>query len=423
MHELCRDLFPILRSLTGEGVRATLRRLREVCGLEIRSIPTGAPILDWTVPREWNVAAAYLRDPDGATLADVRVHTLHLVGYSVAHRGALDLDELRPHLHGLPDRPDWIPYRTSYWRETWGFCLPQRTIDALRPGRYEVVIDADLSAGEMNWGELVVPGRRSGEILISTHICHPSMANDNCSGMAVAAELAAEFARGPRPGCTLRFLFAPGTVGAIAWLATHRKIVPAIRHVVVLAGLGDAGSLTLKHTRRGGLPLDAAAVRVARRTRRPLREEPFAPYGYDERQYSSPGFDLPAIVISRTPFGQYPEYHTSADNLAFIRPESLADSFDYLFDLIGELAEARHPINLSPFGEPQLGRRGLYDALGGESHARELQTAMLWILNLADGRADEAWIRERSGLPEPLYDAAMRRLRDTGLIAWEDNGS
>ncbi len=421
LYALCRRLFPHFRSLTGDGVRATLADLREVCGLEVHAVPSGTPILDWTVPREWKVREAWIAAPDGRRLADVRDCNLHLVGYSAPFRGRVPLEELRPRLHSLPDRPDWIPYRTSYWTPTWGFCLPHRVVAALPHGDYEVRVDTELFDGEMNWGELLLPGRRPEEIVITTHICHPSMANDNCSGMAIAAALAAHFARRAPTRHALRFLFMPGTVGAIAWLALHRDVVGHIRYVLVLAGLGDPGGLTVKHTRYGADALDAAAVRVARRAGRPLREEPFSPYGYDERQFSSPGFDRPAIVVSRTPFGRYPEYHTSADNLEFIRPEALADSFVYLRDLVVELDGARVPVNQCPYGEPQLGRRGLYDALGGDSHARQRQMAMLWILNLADGRHDIELIRERAALPAPLFDDALAALERAGLIRWMED--
>ncbi|MCX7818370.1 MAG: DUF4910 domain-containing protein [Kiritimatiellae bacterium] len=422
LYRLCARLYPLFRSLTGEGVRATLAILRQVCDLQVRGLCSGEPILDWTVPLEWTVREAWLRSPSGELLADVRQHNLQLVGYSVPFRGHLDREALRPHLHSLPERPDWIPYRTSYWTRDWGFCLPHRRIERLEPGSYEVCVDTELAPGEMNWGERLLPGTLREEILITTHICHPSMANDNCSGMAIAAQLAAEFARAGGHRRTLRFLFAPGTVGAIAWLARHRELLPRIRHVIVLAGLGDPGPLSIKHTRRGDTELDAAALAVARSSGRTVVELPFAPYGYDERQYSSPGFDLPTIVVSRSPFGTYPEYHTSADNLDFIQSEALADSYLFVRELIRELDSARHPVNLRPFGEPQLGRRGLYASVGGDSHARERQMAMLWVLNLADGRATVDQIVRRSNLPQARVEEAIAALEQAGLLGWAEDG-
>lgn len=421
LHALCAELYPLFRSLTGEGVRQTLRILQRVCSLEVRSVPSATPALDWTVPPEWNVREAWLRGPSGELLADVRRHNLHLVGYSVPFHGRLPLDALRPHLHSLPDRPDWIPYRTTYWARDWGFCLPHRVVERLEPGSYEVCVDTTLEPGEFNWGELVLPGALREEILITTHICHPSMANDNCSGMAVASRLAAEFERRGGHRRTLRFLFTPGTVGAIVWLAQHLDEIRCIRHVIVLAGLGDPGPLSIKHTRHGRLELDETAVALAHARGTPLVELPFSPYGYDERQYASPGVNLPTIVVQRTPFGSYPQYHTSADDLDFVRPESLADSYTFVRDLIGELDAARHPVNRCPVGEPQLGRRGLYAALGGDSHAKERQMAMLWVLNLADGRATVPQIVARSGLPEPRIAEAIGALERAGLLGWAED--
>lgn len=420
LHALCAELYPLFRSLTGEGVRQTLRILQRVCGLEVRSAASHEPALDWTVPLEWNVREAWLRGPSGELLADVRRHNLHLVGYSVPFRGRLDLDALRPHLHSLPDRPDWLPYRTTYWARDWGVCLPHRVVERLEPGLYEVVVDTTLEPGNFNWGELLLPGMLREEILVTTHICHPSMANDNCSGMAVASRLAAEFARRGGHRRSLRFLLAPGTVGAIVWLARHLDEIRHIRHVIVLAGLGDPGPLSLKHTRDGRLELDETAVSVARARGTALIERPFSPYGYDERQYASPGVNLPTIVIQRTPFGTYPQYHTSADDLEFVRPESLADSYAFVRDLILELDAARHPVNRCSIGEPQLGRRGLYAALGGDSHAQERQMAMLWVLNLADGRTIVPQIAARSGVPESRITEAIHALERAGLLGWAE---
>ncbi len=417
--ELCRELYPLHRSLTGEGVRATLRRLARIAPIEIQSLPSGWPILDWTVPREWHVEEAYIRSPHGERIADVQTHTLHLVGYSAPFEGTVDRTELDRHLHSLPEHPDWIPYRTSYWRETWGFCVPHRVRASLPEGRYQVVVRTRLDpSGVMNWGELVLPGRSAHEILITTHICHPSMANDNCSGMAVAAYLAAEWARRADTQHTVRFLFLPGTVGAIAWLALHRAVVPRIRHVLVITGLGDPGPLTLKHSRTGDREVDRVPRRIAAQLALALQTRPFSPYGYDERQFASPGFALPTIVLSRTPFGEYPEYHTSADNLDFIRADALNESYQFVLRVLTALDATRHPVNVMPFGEPQLGRRGLYEAIGGHSHTREDQLAMLWVLNQADGDHSVDDIVEQSGLPRERIERALAALEQQGLIRW-----
>lgn len=419
MHALMARLFPLCRSITGDGVRATLRGLQDVVPLEIREVPSGTAVLDWTVPAEWNVRQAWFAGPDGRRHADVAAHNLHLVGYSAPFRGRLPLSELRKRLHTMPDRPDWIPYRTSYWRETWGFCLPHREAAALPEGDYEVCVDTTLAPGHLTYGEAVLPGRTADEVLVTTHVCHPSMANDNLSGIAVAAFLARRLAAGPRR-FTYRFLFLPGTIGAIVWLALNAERAARVRHGLVLAGLGDAGALTYKRSRGGDAGIDRLAARLVRAAGGSVRE--FSPYGYDERQFCSPGFDLPVGALSRTPFGTYPEYHTSADDLDFVRPAALADALDFLTGLFGELESARRYVNLCPRGEPQLGRRGLYEALGGTNERENRQMAMLWVLNLSDGHHSTADIAERSGLPLKTVEETAELLRRHDLLAPEAPG-
>jgi aminopeptidase-like protein len=416
LHAFAAELLPIGRSLTGQGVRKTLRRLQREIPLEIREVPSGTAVLDWTVPPEWNLREAWIRDSTGRHVVDARQSTLSVLGYSVPVRTVLTLSQLRPHLHTLPDHPEWIPYRTSYYRQTWGFCLPHRLLQSLPEGHYEVCIDASLEQGHLTYGECVLPGESTDEVLVSTHVCHPEMANDNVSGIVVAASLARALARTTRR-FTYRLLFIPGTIGSITWLALNEQNLPRIRHGLVLAGVGDAGPLTYKRSRRGDAETDRAAAHVLRLRGQETRVLDFSPYGYDERQFCSPGFNLPVGCLMRTPFGRYPEYHTSADNLDFIKPDSLADSLDACLEIVDIFEGNAAFRNLSPKGEPQLGRRGLFDTTGGRQHEKDFQMALLWVLNQSDGSNRLLDIAARARLPFRLIRKAADALREAGLLA------
>ena len=326
---LIEELFPICRSITGNGVRQTLEILRRFIPLEVNEVPSGIGALDWTVPPEWNIRDAYILDPDGRRVVDFAANNLHIVQYSRPIDAMIPLGELRPHLHTLPDQPDWIPYRTSYYTENWGFCLTHRQLSSLADGPYRVVIDSDLGPGHLSYGELLIPGETDDTVLFSCHICHPSLANDNLSGIAVATMLACHLQR-LRRRHSYRFLFIPGTIGSLTWLARNEDKVGRIVHGLVLSCLGDAGGMTYKQSRRGNATIDRIVAHVLRNDAVPHRITPFVPYGYDERQYCSPGFDLPVGCLMRTPNGEYPEYHSSADNLSLLRPESLSHSLAVL---------------------------------------------------------------------------------------------
>jgi aminopeptidase-like protein len=412
---LVAELFPLCRSLTGDGVRETLARLARHIPLAIHEVPSGTRVFDWTVPDEWNVREAWVADPTGRRVVDIRRSNLHLVHYSVPVRARLPLAELRPHLFSRPDVPDVVPYRTSYYAPTWGFCLAHRDLTSLADGEYEVCIDATLAPGSLTYGECVLPGETDDEVLVSTHICHPSLANDNLSGIAVATALAqALAARGSRR-YGYRFVFAPGTIGAITWLARNESRVDRIRHGLVLAGLGDASAFTYKKSRRGDAEIDRVVPHVLHHADAPHALADFSPYGYDERQYCSPGFDLPVGCLMRTPHGAYPEYHTSADDLGFVRAERLHESLRVVLAVIDTLEANRAYVSQNPKCEPQLGRRGLYATVGGgDPRADEL--ALLWTLNLADGRHSTLDIAERSGLPFDAIDRAARVLSEHGLL-------
>lgn len=411
MHALVERLYPICRSITGDGVRRTLEIVGEHLPLDVHEVPTGTPVLDWTVPKEWNIRDAYVKDPSGERVIDFRRLNLHVVGYSVPVHGTYTLEELRPHLHTLPDQPDLVPYRTSYYSETWGFCLSQAALDRMGPGPYEVLIDSTLADGHLTYGEHVVHGASEDEVLISAHVCHPSLANDNLAGIAVAVALAARL---ESPRLTYRFVFAPGTIGAITWLARNRDRVDRIRAGFTLACAGDAGPLTYKRSRRGDAAVDRVFAHVL--SGRPHTILDFTPYGYDERQYCSPGFDLPVGSLTRTPYAGYPEYHTSGDNPDLVRPESLADTLEVLWEAVRVLDRDGRYLNLSPYGEPQLGRRGLYGSLGGRSDTQQAQMAMLWVLNQSDGGHSLLDVAARSGLPFDAVVAAADALEAAGLL-------
>jgi aminopeptidase-like protein len=416
IYALCEELYPICRSITGDGLRETLRIIARHLPIEVVEVPSGTPVLDWTVPPEWNVRDAYVADASGRRVIDFRRHNLHVVNYSTPIAARMPLAELRPHLHTLPDHPDWIPYRTSYYAESWGFCLTQRALDALPDGEYEVRIDSTLAPGHLTYGELVLPGEIDDEILISTHVCHPSLADDNLSGIALSVFLARALqARGGRRH-TFRFLYAPGTIGAITWLAKNRERAARIKHGLTLTCLGDAHPFTYKRTVAGRAAIDRAAAHVLGHVGLPHQMIDFFPYGYDERQYGSPGFRLPVGSLMRGRHGQFPEYHTSADNLSFISPERLAESAQVLSQIVGVVEGDRRYRNLQPYGEPQLGKRGLYRAMGGTS-IPDLQFAMLWVLNLSDGEHSLLDVAERSGLRFESIRAAADLLREHALLA------
>jgi aminopeptidase-like protein len=418
LHDLVTRLYPLCRSITGDGVRQTLDIIGESISLQVHEVPTGTPVFDWTVPREWNISDAYIKDNSGERVVDFRASTLHVMSYSVPVAATMTLDELRPHLHTLPEQPDLIPYRTSYYAENWGFCLSHNVLRGLAEGEYEVRIDSSLTGGHLTYGEHVVPGQVEDEVLVSCHVCHPSLANDNLAGIAVTVSLAQRLATGMnrKPWYTYRFLFIPGTIGSITWLARNQHRVGRIAHGLVLACAGDRGDLTYKRSRRGDTEIDRVMCHVLHRSGRPHEVEDFSPYGYDERQFCSPGFNLPVGCLTRTPHARYPEYHTSADDLDFVCPEAMADTLQTCWQVFGVLERNRRYVNLNPHCEPQLGKRGLYGSIGGRSDTQEGQMAMLWVLNLADGQHTLLDIAERSGMPFDLVAEMAGLLRNADLV-------
>jgi aminopeptidase-like protein len=413
LHAFARELYPICRSITGAGTRATLDAISRFVPLARTEVPTGTKVFDWEIPREWNIREAWIANAAGERIVDFGRHNLHVVNYSQPVRARMTLAELRPHLHSLPDHPQWIPYRTSYYRDSWGFCLAHEQLQALADGTYDVCIDSTLAPGSLSIGEAVLPGESSDEILVWTHVCHPSLCNDNLSAIAVAAQLARSISERSR-ALTYRFVFAPTTIGSIAWLALNESKVARIRHGLVLASLGDRGAFVYKRSRRGDAQVDRAVEYVLEREGTGQVED-FSPYGYDERQFCSPGFDLPVGRLTRTPNGRYPEYHTSADNLEFITPQSLAASLQTCETICAVLEGNRRYRNLAPKCEPRLGPRGLYSNVTGRNPS-EFEHALLWVLNQSDGEHDLLSIARRSRIGFDAIRGAAAALRDAGLL-------
>lgn len=406
MYRLIGQLYPICRSITGNGFRETLSGIREQIPLEVHEVPSGTPVFDWTIPREWNIRDAYIKNARGERVVDFHQSNLHLVSYSVPVHLKLPLAELKEHLFTIPDYPDRIPYRTSYYRESWGFCLTQAQFLALADGEYEVFIDSTLEPGHLTYGEYFLPGASQDEVLISCHACHPSLCNDNLSGIALATYLAKYLSQRPHH-YSYRFVFIPGTIGSITWLSLSEANVDRIKHGLVVTGVGDAGSITYKKSRRGDAEIDQAMINVLKYSQAPHQIIDFYPFGYDERQYCSPGFNLPVGCFMRSQHGHYSEYHTSADNLDFVKPESLADSLAKCLEVLAVLENNAYYLNLSPKCEPQLGKRGLYRAIGGASDEKMSEMAMLWVLNFSDGQHSLLDISNRAGLSfEVIKNAA-----------------
>lgn len=415
MRAFMERLYPICRSITGDGVRQTLAILQEINPLEIFEVPSGEAVFDWTVPKEWNIKDAWIKNSRGEKVVDFQEHSLHILNYSTPIHKKMNWEELKSHIYTLPDQPEWIPYRTSYYNENWGFCMRHKDFELLGEGEYEVFIDSSLEEGSLTYGELFIPGKSEEEVLFSTHICHPSLANDNLSGMLVCSMLAS-WLRERENRYSYRFVFIPGTIGAITWLAKNEEKTGNIKHGLVAPLLGDEGSFTYKKSRRGDTEIDRMVAHVLKVEGLAHEVREFSPYGYDERQYCSPGFNLAVGNLCRTPYSEFPEYHTSGDNLEFVKNDSLEESLAILKKIVGALEANQTYVNLSPKCEPQLGKRGLYDATGGSSNVKDARMAMLWLLNQCDGTNDLLQISIKSGYSIELLEEVVQILLAKGLL-------
>lgn len=414
LHRFIAELYPLCRSITGEGIRETLRRVDAFAGLSLHEVPSGTQVFDWTVPKEWNIKDAYIADLDGNRLVDFRDSNLHVVGYSAPIRQRLSREELLQHLHSDSRHPEWIPYRNSYYQETWGFCVSHNQLATFNDEEYEVCIDSSLAPGSLSYGEAYLPGATQREVLISTHACHPSLCNDNLSGIAVAAMLLRHL-RGISTRYSYRFLFVPCTIGPIAWLHEHQALTSRIDHGLVLACLGDSGGMTYVRSRRDTADIDRVIQHVLAAGGDDYEIRQFSPYGYDQRQYCSPGFNLPLGCLMRTPNGEYPEYHTSADNLDLVKPDALADSFARILTGLAALEDNKRYIAQVQHGEPQLGRRGLY--------GKAQEYGLFWLLNYADGAHSLLDIAEKSGLPFAKLAKGVSLLKGVDLLTEAPNTS
>ena len=421
MYALMTELYPICRSITGAGLRQTLALIGEHIPLQVHEVPTGTEAYDWTVPREWNIRDAYVKNARGDKVIDFSESSLHVVNYSTPIQRKMSLAELRPHLFTLPDRPEWIPYRTSYYKESWGFCLSHNQFEQLEEGDYEVVIDSTLQDGSLSYGELYLPGKRAEEVLISAHACHPSMCNDNLSGVVLATFLAKHL-QTIDTELSYRFVFGPGGIGSIVWLSRNEAVVPNIKHGLVAVCVGDPGDFTYKRSRQGNAMIDRAAINVLESMGGNYGVIDFSPYGYDERNYSAPAFDLPVGSLTRTTHACFPQYHTSGDDLSFVRPKSLGESVAAYQSILNVLDNDRTYLTLHPKCEPQLGKRGLYGLMGGLQDRDSKEVAMLWVLNFSDGRHSLLDISERSGIAFEDLRHASDLLHQHGLIKLMSEG-
>jgi len=415
MYGLIKKLFPICRSITGNGVRETLRIIGEKIPLEIFEVPTKTKVYDWEVPKEWNIHDAYVKNSNGDRIIDFKESNLHVLNYSTPIRKKMDLSELKKHLHTLPDQPDVIPYLTSYYKEDWGFCISQKQFDALKDDTYDVVIDSSLTDGSLTYGQLYLKGTTEYEVLLSCYVCHPSMCNDNLSGISLVTEIA-KLLQKRKTKYSYRFLFIPETIGAIAWLSKNEEKMNNIKHGLVVTCVGDSGNFTYKKTRKGNASIDNAVIKILEESNEPHEIIDFFPSGSDERQFSSPGINLPIGSLMRTMYAQFPEYHTSADNLEFVSSKYLKESFETYMKIINVLEKDIIYVNTNQKCEAQLGKRGLYSMIGGQKYEWVNKMSLFWLLNFSDGENSLRDISKKSGISELELEKNAKLLVKSKLL-------
>lgn len=414
LHGLVTRLFPICRSITGNGVRETLSVLSDHIPLQVHEVPTGTKVFDWTIPKEWNIRNAFVEDEQSNRILDFKWSNLHVVGYSTAVDRSVCLSELQQHLYSLEDQPDAIPYVTSYYKEQWGFCIAHRERARLREGQYRVFIDSELKDGHLTYGECILPGEEEKEVFLSTYVCHPSMANNELSGPVVLSFIAKWLLSKPRR-YTYRIVFVPETIGAITYLSRHLSHLKAR----VIAGfnlscIGDERGYSYVASRYGNTLADEIAFNVLKHRDPRFKRYSFLDRGSDERQYCSPGVGLPLVTLCRSKFGTYPEYHTSLDNLDLVTSTGLRDSYDTVQECI-EILENNRTYRVTCHGEPQLGKRGLYPNLSIKASTAMLGTMMDFIA-YADGTNDLLAISKIIGKRAREILPIAERLVKAGLV-------
>jgi aminopeptidase-like protein len=415
MHRLITSLYPICRSITGDGVRQSFEIIKKFIPLTVYEVPSGKKVFDWNVPKEWNIRDAYIKNSRGEKIVDFKNSNLHVLNYSIPVQKKVRLAELKEHLHSIPEHPDWIPYRTSYYNEAWGFCVSHNQLMSLEEGEYEVFIDSSLEAGSLTYAECFIPGELSDEVLIFTHTCHPSLCNDNLSGISLSVFLIRHLMQQKRR-YSYRFVFAPTTIGSIVWLAENEANVYKIKHGLICTLVGDTNEFTYKRSRQHDAEIDQVAEYVVKSKSKENKIIDFFPFGYDERQFCSPGFDLPVGRISRATYGVYPEYHTSADNLEFVKASALQESLNIFQEIIEVIETNKKYINQSPKGEAQLGKRGLYSVIGANNEKMHFQLALLWVLNASDGSQSLLDIARKANMKFEDIKNAADRLFECGLL-------
>lgn len=415
IYQLIEHLYPICRSITGNGVRETLSIISEIIPITIHEVPSGTKVFDWEIPNEWNIKDGWIKDAKGEKIVDFQKSNLHVLNYSIPIDQKIEFNELKKHLFTIPEYPDLIPYRTSYHNKNWGFCLPHQQFERLNNEVYEVKIDSTLKPGSLTYGEYFIQGKTSDEVLISCHICHPSLCNDNLSGVAIATYVA-KFISEMDLRYSYRFIFIPGTIGSITWLSLNEQNVDQIKYGLVLTLLGDTSDFTYKKSRQGNADIDKIIENLLKFSNKPYQVVDFSPYGYDERQFCSPGFNLPVGNLSRAVHGEFREYHTSADNLDFVKQSQLADSHSFILKIIQAVESNRTYLNLNPKCEPQLGKRGLFSKIGGKSNTVDYHMAILWVLNYSDGEHSLIEISNKSGYNYNLILEAAEALEQVELL-------
>jgi aminopeptidase-like protein len=415
MYNLIERLYPICRSITGQGVRDTLKIIQERIPLKINEVPSGTKVFDWTIPKEWNIKDAYIKNSRGEKIIDFKKLNLHILNYSTSVNKKITLKELKEHLFTNEDYPDLVPYLTSYYQEQWGFCLSDNQLKTLSDDTYEVMVDSTLKDGFLTYGELYLPGEIEDEVLFSTYVCHPSLCNDNLSGVVLLTFLA-EYLGRVKHKFSYRFLFIPETIGAITWLSLNEAKVAKIKYGLVATCVGDEGISTYKRSRIGDAEIDKIVEKVLLDSGDNYKIIDFVPTGSDERQFCSPGFNLPIGSLMRTIHGGFDQYHTSADNLTFIKPGSLQDSLKKYLDVVFIIENNKTYLNTVMKGEPQLGKRGIYSMIGGKKGKKVSQWEMFWTLNFSDGSHSLLDIARRSGLSFKQISEAAEKLAKADLL-------